>query len=228
MLSKYKIREAAGFTLNVDGLDGNKIIIGRVTGRWILSPVLSKLKPGDKVLLDNSDYIAIQTYHRHQVPEMEYTTWDQYRDENGQPIYPQRPNIIGKAITYSGAGSIQDGRIQGKVIVVACLEDEFAFPWQADWYRRKIAEVNGGREKDIFRLWYMEHCNHGDVSVTHDDLALVPYLGAVHQALLSLSDWVERGIFPNETTAYRLNNGQVVPEPDIKMRNGIQQSFVFL
>lgn len=217
-----KSGEAAGFTLNVDGLDGNKIIIGRSYGQVDIISVLSKLKPGDKVLLDNSDYIAIQTYHRHQVPEMEYTTWDQYRDENGQPIYPQRSNIIGKAITYSGAGSIQDGRIQGKVIVVACLEDEFAYPWQADWYKRKVAQVNPGKEQDIFRLWYMEHCNHGDVSVTQDDLTLVPYLGAVHQALLSLSDWVEKGIEPTASSVYRIDNGQVIAEPDIKSRKGIQ------
>lgn len=46
-------------------------------------------------MLDNSDYLAVQTFPRHQVPPSGYPAWDQYRDENGKSIYPQRPILMG-------------------------------------------------------------------------------------------------------------------------------------
>ena len=60
-----------------------------------LPALLDNADVGNRVLLDNSDYIALQTYHRHQVPGKEFSAWDQFRDENGQPIYPQRPFLVG-------------------------------------------------------------------------------------------------------------------------------------
>lgn len=217
-----KSGEAEGKTMLLGNLEGNKIFFGNGFGMDSVESILKKVKPGDKVMLDNSDYIAIQSFHRHQVPEIEYTTWDQYRDENKQPLYPQRHSVLGRSITFGGAGSIQDGQIQGKVIVVASLEDESAFPWQADWYRRKVASVNPEKEEEIFRLWFMEHCNHGDVSAMPNAPHLVPYLGALHQALLSVSDWVERGIVPNASSVYTVDDGQVIPAATANERKGVQ------
>ena len=31
---------------------------------------------------------------------------------------------------------------------------DFDFPWQAHWYRQKVAEVYGSRAKDCIRLYY--------------------------------------------------------------------------
>ncbi|MDO4337387.1 MAG: hypothetical protein Q4C91_04765 [Eubacteriales bacterium] len=77
-----------------------------------LPGVLGKIRPGEEVLLDNSDYIAIQFYYRHQVPaDPNFHVWDQFRDENGDPVTPQRVNFLGSAMT--GTGTVQDGNIQG-------------------------------------------------------------------------------------------------------------------
>ena len=77
--------------------------------------MIRELKAGDEVLIDNSDYIAIQTYHRHQVPEdLSFHAWDQFRTDDGKPAYPQRDQVISYGFTAGGCGSVQDGNIQGE------------------------------------------------------------------------------------------------------------------
>jgi hypothetical protein len=190
--------EAAGFKTTVERLEGNRIIPGAFFGRDALLDALAKLKPGDEIMLDNSDYIATQTYHRHQFPGAGYAGWDQFRDEKGCSRYPQRPLLVGPLIAKGGAGSLQSGRFRGKMIVVAVLMDMDALPWQADWYYARVKEHLGEREGEQFRLWYIDRALHGDTSRTVDNLHVVPYLGALHQALLDLAAWVEQGVAPPE------------------------------
>lgn len=189
-----------------------------------LSSLLKRAAAGDEVELDNSDYIALQTYHRHQVPGSEYTSWDQFRDENKKPLYPQRSVLAGPIISANGAGSIQSGTPHGKLIVLESLMDESAFPWQADWYRRMVEKNAGGDAEDSFRLWYMDHCMHTDCEEGNggDHQHIVSYLGALHQALLDLSAWVERDIAPAPSSVYRLDGGQVVIPENAAQRRGIQ------
>ena len=52
---------------------------------------------GDDVLVDNTPYLAFQTYHRHQVPDPEYPGWDQFRAA-GQPVLPAAPGAVGSAL----------------------------------------------------------------------------------------------------------------------------------
>jgi len=52
--------EAAGKSLQLKGISGNRVILGPVDPN-----VLMQLKPGDKVQIDNSNFLAAQTYHRH-------------------------------------------------------------------------------------------------------------------------------------------------------------------
>jgi len=213
--------EAAGMKVPLARLEGNKAFVAEGLGLQGLVEILEKVKAGDEVMLDNSNFIALQTYHRHQVPSADYAAWDQYRDEEGNPLYPQRPILLGPMITEGGSGSIQSGRIQGKMIVVAALLDG-AFPWQPDWYRSKVKEYLGEQERESFRLWYVDNATHMDDAVTSDELHFVSYLGVLHQALLDVSDWVERGIAPNESTGYEVIDGQVVVPADAAARKGIQ------
>ncbi len=213
---------AYGKRLLLGSIEGNRLMIGMCYGMDDILEVLSKIEPGDQIYLDNSDYIAVQTYHRHQVPDQEFTNWDQYRDENGDPKLPQRPMLLGPGFAYSGCGSLQTGEIQGKVIVVASLMDESAFPWQPDWYRKKVESVWGDQAEERFRLWYMDHCKHGDIETTDDELHVTSYLGALHQALLDVSDWVEKGMKPPLTSGYTINDGQVHILEAAKERKGIQ------
>jgi hypothetical protein len=186
-----------------------------------LVEILEKVKPGDEIILDNSNFIALQTYHRHQVPSIDFKVWDQYRDEDGKPLYPQRPVLIGPMMAEGGAGSIQSGCFEGKMIVVASLLDS-AFPWQPDWYRTKIKEHLGNEEYKHFRLWYMDNAIHNDEAKTADDLHCISYLGALHQALLDLSAWVERGIEPADSTQYSVSDGQIIIPLKANERKGIQ------
>ncbi|ULT54899.1 hypothetical protein L1999_17320 [Neobacillus drentensis] len=214
--------EAAGSKIPLDRLEGDKAYIAEGFGIEGMLEILEKVKPGDEIMLDNSNFIAIQTYHRHQVPSSDFHVWDQFRYEDGTPIYPQRPVIIGANITRGGAGSIQSGRFNGKMIVVAALLDESAYPWQPDWYRTKVRGELGDKESQSFRLWYMDNAMHDDQAKTADDLHLISYLGALHQALLDVSEWVEHGITPHESTQYSVIDGQVSVPSKANERKGIQ------
>lgn len=214
----FETGEAVGKQLLLGSIQGNCLLIGMCYGMDDLPGVLSKVKPGDQVFLDNSDYIAIQSYYRHQVPEdLSFHAWDQFRDENGKPVLPQRRNVMGYGMT--GTGTVQDGNIQGKVIVIQALMDESTCPWCADWYRHKVMEAKGS-EQD-FRLYYMDRCLHGDEFLRENNM-VTNYMGALRQALLDLSDWVERGIEPLSTTGYRYEDGQIIPADAIEDRKGIQ------
>jgi hypothetical protein len=214
--------EATGGNITVERIEGNRLIISSFFGRDDLLNMLSKLQIGDEILLDNSDYIALQTYHRHQVPDATYAVWDQFRDEKGEPRYPQRPILVGPIISRGGAGSLQSGKFNGKMIVVAALMDMDALPWQADWYRARVRENLGNREAEQFRLWYIDHAPHGDTEKTVDALHVVPYIGALHQALLDLASWVEQSIVPPAGTEYTVSDGQLSVPPTAKERRGIQ------
>lgn len=214
----FETGEAVGKQLLLRSICGNCLVIGMCYGMEDLPGVLSKVKPGDKVFLDNSDYIALQSYYRHQVPEdLSFHAWDQFRDENGKPVLPQRCNVMGYHMT--GTGTVQDGNIQGKVIVIQSLMDEATCPWCADWYRHKVIEAKGS-EQD-FRLYYMERCLHGNEIMPENNM-VTNYMGALRQALLDLSAWTEKGVQPLETTAYRYEEGQIIPADSISDRKGMQ------
>jgi hypothetical protein len=214
--------EAAGYSMPLESLAGNTAVIGTGFGQSDILDYLSKVKPGDKVKLDNSNYIAIQYYHRHQLPDASYPVWNQFRDEAGNPMFPQRPMLVGPLISAGGAGSLQTGKFAGKMIVLATLMDESAFPWQADWYRQRVKENLGDNEADSFRLWFVDNALHDDKYNTIDELHLISYLGTLHQALLDLSEWVENGVEPAETSVYTVENGQVIVSDTADKRKGLQ------
>jgi len=184
---------------------------------------LAKIKVGDSINVNNSNFLAAQTYHRHQVPSSDYYVWDQFRDAQGNPIYPQRNSLLGPMFTRAAAGCIPTGEINVPVIVLCSLLDREAFPWQGDWYRRKVEENLGEKASKMFRLWYTDRAIHSDVAGELDDpTEIVSYVGCLHQALLDLSNWVEKGIDPAPNTNYQVVDGQVVVPATAKERCGIQ------
>lgn len=215
---------AKGEKVGVVWLHG-KAVTPSDTGDRPLEEILRQVKAGDRVLLDNSDYIAVQTFSRHQVPASGYPAWNQYRDENGTPLYPQRPVIVGPVMQEMGAGSVENGHPNCKVIILESLMDESAFPWQGDFYRRLIEKEHPGQDgRDLVRLWFMEHCMHTDCEEGNggDHQHIVSYIGALHQAILDLCDWVERGIAPVPSTNYEMDEAQVVVPKTAAERGGIQ------
>lgn len=97
--------------------------------------------------------------------------------------------------------------------------DESTCNWCADWYRHKIMEAPGNDRNH--RVWYKEKCMHGDVAMLENNV-ITNYLGALRQALLDLSDWVERGIEPPAITDYRYEQGQILLPETAKARRGVQ------
>ena len=63
-----------------------------------------------RVEVDNRGFLAAQTYHRHQVPAPDFHVWDQFRDADGTPIYPQRPLLLGPLFAAAAAGHGPDRR----------------------------------------------------------------------------------------------------------------------
>jgi hypothetical protein len=212
-----KTGAASGKKLLLTHIAGDQVVLGSADAK-----VLAAIKPGDEVVVDNSNFLAAQTYHRHQVPGKEYRVWDQFRDAEGNPIYPQRSMLLGPLFTKGAAGVVPTGKFKGKMIVLESLWDREAFPWQANWYRSKVIENLGDRTDDHFRLWYTDHALHGDFTSQEDPTRTISYLGVLQQALRDLSAWVEKGIAPPAATAYKIEDGQVIIPATAKERKGIQ------
>ncbi len=220
-----KSGEAEGCVVYAIAVFGNMIFLayGEENYRY-----LSAVKVGDRVRIDNSNYLAVQTYHRHQVPSTEYYVWDQFRGPDGKPLYPQRPEILGPRHTYQGAGSVQTGKFEGKMIAVNMLMDEAAYPWQADWYRSKVKAALGEKFDDNYRLWFIDNAMHTPPVITPLDsrpaitTRVINYSGILQQALRDVSAWVEKGVAPPASTTYKVVDGQVEVPPTAVERKGIQ------
>lgn len=208
---------AAGAVIRLSGVEGDLAIVE--PGQ---DEILAAVAVGDDVALDNSSFLAAQTYHRHQVPGAEYAVWDQFRGTDGEPLLPQRPLLLGPLLTQGASGTVPTGRITGKMIVVACLLDREAFPWQADWYRARVAEHLGDAADERFRLWYVDNSLHGDDDPQEFPARSVAYVGALETALRQLAAWVEDGTEPSPTTTYEIVDGQVVVPASAAERGGVQ------
>lgn len=224
--------EGTNVTFPGSAADGKTLLLSSITrepgnGRSLITfgasfgadgaaDVMPLLKPGDEVLLDNSDFVAIQSYYRHQVPEdLSFHAWDQFRNEDGTPKTPQRPFM---GYGFTGTGTVQDGQIQGKVLQIQALIDEGTCPWCADWYRDQVR--NAGKIDNI-RTYFFQRCMHGDNTAMGNSM-VVNYLGGLYQALLDVSDWVMCGKEPLDTTSYKCVDNQVCVELDPAKRGGMQ------
>lgn len=208
---------------------GQKLLLSDVHGDiamiGINPPALvAGVKAGQAVRLDNSDILAVESYHRHQVPpnDGQYPVWDQYRDAQGKPLLAQRKMILGPGFTRNASGSVPTGKFDGKVILVENLWDREALPWQGDWYRRQVAGHAGAALDDRFRIWYTDRALHGDQTRQDDGSRVISYLGVLQQALRDVADWVEKGKVPAPSTSYRVVDGQVLVPATAAQRKGIQ------
>ncbi|WP_054109113.1 PKD domain-containing protein [Novosphingobium sp. AAP83] len=183
---------------------------------------LSLVEPGDQVRLDNSNFLAAQTYHRHQVPDASYKVWDQFRDSQGKAIYPQRKINLGPMFAMGAAGTVPSGKFNGKVIVVESLLDREAFPWQADWHRQRFDENLGKDGTNRYRIWFTENALHGSGEDVNALTRVIDYNAVLQQALRDVSAWVEKGIAPPSTTSYSISNGQVTVAASAAKRGGVQ------
>lgn len=185
-------------------------------------PALASLSPGDEVRVDNSLWVALEYYQRHQVPSPDQYGWNQYRDDSGEPIHPQRSSLVGHVISQV-FGGVATGRFQGKMIMLASVLDVQAYAWSADWYRAQAQAASADPLDGRFRLWFMDNADHQPPATTAGYAHVVLYDSEVEQALLDLDAWVADGIPPPASSAYEITeDNQVELVADAVLRGGVQ------
>ena len=218
---------AAGLKMYVVGVVDDIVITGVGEAHFEAS---GNVGAGDDATIDNSVYLAFQTYHRHQV-HPDFPVWQQFLAV-GQPIYPQRPKVIGPGMALPGSGSLQSGRFGGKMILVQTLMDEAAFPCQADYYCGLVDAALGKKMDDQFRVWFVDHAMHTSAepvaglvmadTTPSRHTRMVSYLGVLQQALRDVAAWVEHGVAPPPSTEFEVVDGQVVVPATARQRRGVQ------
>lgn len=184
--------------------------------------VIAAIQPGDTARIDNSWALALETYHRHQLPPSDaYWGWNQFRDAAGAPIYPQRPVLVGPTGTANAAGATLSGRFHGKMLMLSCLLDIDAFAWQAAWYGDLAKQTLGDEADDRFALYFVDRAHHENPMTPLARTHAVSYGGALQQGLRDLAAWVEDGV-PPRASRYEVVETQVVLPATAAERQGIQ------
>ena len=209
--------EHAGRSVPIARIDGHRIGFAFAADQALLNSV----RAGDRVRIDNAWALALETYHRHQVPTPDLCGWDQFRDADGTPIHPQRDILIGPIGAAGTAGTVPNGRIHGRMLVLEALMDIDALAWQADWYRTKVKDALGAQFDEQFAIWFIDHAQHDNPQTPAAHAHTVSYEGALQQGLRDLANWVENGIKPS-STRYEVVDAQVVVPDDAVARGGIQ------
>ncbi|XEV01129.1 hypothetical protein FSHL1_006416 [Fusarium sambucinum] len=188
---------------------------------------LEALVQGANITIDNRWYLAMHTFHRHQLPSQEsgFYGHNYLRNEEGQPLFPQRQTLVGPLISQSSAGgATHTGNITMKLIVMNNLLDFDAFSWHADWYKKQVEKAKGGLENQ-FRLYYSDNADHvmgyGNIKSPYTS-RVVDFTGLYQQHLRDLSAWVENDVNPPKPTNYTVVNGQIEIPSNASERLGIQ------
>lgn len=209
--------------------EGKWLVLAGLTGTFAriqfnpaggsLRDITEMIKPGDEVMINNSNILAYETYYRHALLPREYYVGDQFRKADGTPIYPQRPKLIAYELMKGSTPELPKGKFACKMIVIQNLLDWDAQPWYADFYRRQVRQQLGSRFEDQYRLYYTDFTTHGPIP---DVTRTVTFAGALQQALRDLAMWVENGTPPPRETAYEVEEGQIVVPAAAGSRRGIQ------
>ncbi|KAF7555024.1 hypothetical protein G7Z17_g2468 [Cylindrodendrum hubeiense] len=187
--------------------------------------VLASLVKGTKLSIDNRWFLSMLGYHRHQIPTRSgFYGYDYLRNQNGEPIYPQRSFLLAPAIMrVASGGGTHTGNITTKVIVMDALRDYDAFPWHADWYKDQVQTSLGNRFSDNYRLYYSDNADHYIGEVTKPvSTRLIDAAGIAEQHVRDVSAWVEKGKEPPISTRYAVQKGQVDVPRSASQRRGIQ------
>jgi hypothetical protein len=189
--------------------------------RMTAPDMFDDVEVGDEIALENRDLIAWAHRWMYSLDLERWTVDDPATGDgrlapefagldfllvDGTPIYPQRE---GRVLPVS-----QHGRIERKVIHVACTHDTIVPLPSVGHYHRMVREHLGDRVDDLYRLWWVENAPHGAAELL---LAwttpeknpgvwrsrLIGYDGVIGEALRAIVRWVEDGTAPAPTTSYR-------------------------
>ncbi len=229
--------KAKGRRVYINGLDGRIM-----AGAGDATPELFEdVEAGDDVHIDNRRFVAWCHLHRYQVaPEAlvedpsgarrlgaesrGLTAWT----VDGMAISPRPPQPPRDSVVAP------TGQFRGKMIYVYGAHDSLMWPVGAGIYDRLVHDHLGDRVDDSYRLWWVEHLAHGPAELVGPMLtaqkdpgrwhsAFVGYDGINAQAMRDLVRWVEDGVAPPSSTAYRFtdDSGLVLAATAVE-RGGIQ------
>lgn len=195
--------------------------IDRQTGLLKLSgpnsPVLlGRVTRGGKIRVNNRFLLAAYFYPRHTVVPG-YYHYDQYRNADGSPRYPQRPlNVADITTLKQGAGVLSLGNIKTKVMLFQNLSDFLAFPSWVAGYANAIEQNLGKVKADrMLRVYYQERGGHTNAGIVE---------GVFNQAMIDMIAWAERGVAPKPSSrwSFELPLTQVILPSDPAARKGLQ------
>lgn len=210
---------SAGKVLVLGGMAGKHAMFQFGPASGNLKNITDAIRPGQEVWIDNSNFLAYESYYRHALLGRDAYVCDQFRRPDGTPMYPQRKDLMNYDFVQSGMGSQISGDFHGKMIVLQFLLDWDGHPWFADWYRNQVRAKLGDRFDDRYRLYFVDYGTHGQAP---DPTRATPFLGALQQALRDVAAWAERGVAPLQATGYQVKDGQVLLPDSPAARRGIQ------
>jgi hypothetical protein len=178
--------------------------------------LLGALVEDGKIRVTNRFLLAAYFYPRHTIMPG-YYHYDQYRNADGTPKYPQRPFSVTDLMTLSsGAGVLSLGNIKTKVMLFQNLSDFLAFPSWVAGYANTIEQNLGKAKADqMLRVYYQERGGHTNGGIVG---------GVFNQALIDMMAWAEKGIPPKPSSqwTFELPLTQVILSPDAAVRKGLQ------
>ena len=216
----------AGKTMYVSGIRDGVVMPFIARAAYVFDNV----KAGDKIQVDNRDWIAYMFYHRYGLEALTKKLGLQTREhalmfpehralmgKDGKPLYPQRDIPTG---WYPGL----NGKFKGKMILITGVSDEPIWPTQMTPYERMIRQNLGAAVDDQFRFWWLDHVPHcsgpleGPRSTREANA-----MGLTAQALRDVLRWVEEGVAPAPSMAYQYaEDNQLVLPSNANERKGIQ------
>lgn len=178
--------------------------------------LLGALARDGRIRVTNRFLLAAYFYPRHTIMPG-YYHYDQYRNADGTPKYPQRPFSVTDLLTLnSGAGVLSLGNIKTKVMLFQNLSDFLAFPsWVAGYANSIEQRLGKAKAEQMLRVYYQERGGHTNAGIVG---------GVFNQALIDMMFWAEKGIPPKPSSqwSFELPLTQVILSPDAAVRKGLQ------
>src|SRR5262249_21756578 len=156
----------------------------------------------------------IYFYPRHSI--LPTHSYDQYRNPDGSPMYPQRADIsvLSQSNYRTMGGRVETGDIKTKVMIMEGLGGNLSWPIFNAGYAEKIENALGrGKANQMMRFYLQDNGFHAVGG---------GWPTIFNQALTDMMAWVEQGIQPPPSTQYTISNGQVIPAQQAPNRKGLQ------
>jgi hypothetical protein len=180
------------------------------------SPVLlDALKVGSKIRVNNRFILAMYYYPRYSIfPSIH--SHDQYRNADGSPKYPQRPNL--EFLLHSNyrtmGGRVETGDIKTKTMIITGMGDNLSWPiFNASYFEEIKKTLGAAKANNMVRFYLHDNGRHTTGGGQP---------GIFRQSIIDLMNWVEKDITPPASSVYTIKNGQVILAPKAADRHGLQ------